>query len=143
MPISIHLATPRDVDSLLLLMRHMQLDDPWDQPPDESTVRNNLLQLLQDSTCGLILIAREEHTPIAYLVICFDFSLEYHGKGAWVDELFVEPAYRGKGIAPNFSTLPNVRLSTTAQRHCISKLPTAITPSNSTAVAVSSIITDI
>jgi len=28
----------------------------------------------------------------------FDYSLEYRGKGAWLDELFVKPAFRGKGI---------------------------------------------
>lgn len=80
-------------------MRHMQLDDPWDQPPDESIVRKNLLELLQNPAYGLIFLASDEHTPVAYLVVCFDFSLEYHGKGAWVDELFVEPTHRGRGIA--------------------------------------------
>jgi GNAT superfamily N-acetyltransferase len=98
-PISIHHATAADLDSLLLLLRHMQFDDPWDQPPDESIIRKNLLDLLQNPVYGLIYIAREEQTPVAYLIICFDFSLEYQGKGAWVDELFVEPSHRGQGIA--------------------------------------------
>lgn len=99
MPVSIHRATPNSLEDLLVLMRRMQLDDPWDLPPDESTVRQNLLDLLQNPVYGRIYIAREELSVIAYLVICFDFSLEYHGKGAWVDELFVEPVHRGKGIA--------------------------------------------
>lgn len=99
MPITIQRATPADLDALLLLMRHMQLDDPWDQPPDESIVRRNLLELLQNPIYGFAYIARDRQLPVAYLVLCFDFSLEYRGKGAWVDELFVEPAYRGQGIA--------------------------------------------
>ncbi len=99
MPLSIHPADSNDLDSLLFLMRHMQLDDPWDEPLDEFIVRKNLLELLQNSFCGLIFIAQDDHTPVGYVVVCFDFSLEYHGKGAWIDELFVEPAYRGKGIA--------------------------------------------
>ena len=108
MPLSIHHATPDDLDSLLLLMRHMQLDDPWDHPPDESIVRINLLELLHNSVYGIIFIARDEHTPIAYLVICFDFSLEYQGKGSWVDELFVEPTHRGQGIATQLLNLAEI-----------------------------------
>jgi GNAT superfamily N-acetyltransferase len=99
MALSIHRSLLEDIDSLLLLMRHMQLDDPWDQSPDETILRDNLIELLDNPHYGLIFLAREELTPIGYLIVCFDFSLEYHGKGAWVDELFVEPAYRGKGIA--------------------------------------------
>ncbi len=57
------------------------------------------LELLQNPFYGLIFLAREQGIPVGYLIVCFDFSLEYHGKGAWVDELFVEPAHRGKGIA--------------------------------------------
>ena len=99
MPISIQPATLADLDDLLFLMRHMQLDDPWDQPPNDSIVRANLSELLQNLAYGFAYIARDGHSPIGYLIICFDFSLEYHGKGAWVDELFVESAHRGKGIA--------------------------------------------
>jgi len=99
MALSIHRSRLEDLDSLLLLMHQMQLEDPWDRSPEESTVRQNLLELLQNPTFGIAFIARDENIPIAYLIVCFDFSLEYRGKGAWVDELFVEPAYRGKGIA--------------------------------------------
>jgi len=98
MPPSILRATLADVDSLLLLMRHMQSDDPWAEPFDESWVRKNLAELLLDPRYGLIYLVRENEIPVAYLVICFDFSLEYRGKGAWIDELFVEPAHRGQGI---------------------------------------------
>jgi len=98
MPIAIQRATLADVDLLLLLMRHMQNDDPWSEPFDELIVRKNLSELLQNAAYGVIYLARDQQSPVAYLVICFDFSLEYRGKGAWVDELFVEPTHRGQGI---------------------------------------------
>ena len=98
MPISIQLAAPADLDSLLLLMRHMQIDDPWSVPSDESIVRRNLLELLHNSHYGVIYLARDEQAPVAYLVLCFDFSMEYRGRGAWVDELFVESTHRRQGI---------------------------------------------
>lgn len=98
MPVSIHPCTLADLDSLLILMRQMQDDDPWAEPFDELFVRKNLSELLNNPHYGLIYTARNGQTPVAYLVICFDFSLEYRGKGAWIDELFVEPTHRGQGI---------------------------------------------
>jgi len=98
MPISIARATLADLELLLPMMRHMQADDPWSEPFHESTVRANLAELLQNPVYGVAYLVLEENTPIGYLVICFDYSLEYRGKGAWIDELFVEAAYRGKGI---------------------------------------------
>ena len=98
MPILISQAASTDLESLLVLMRHMQHDDPWSELFHESTVRANLAELLTNPVYGVVYIAREQSSPIAYLVICFDYSLEYRGKGAWIDELFVEAAHRGKGI---------------------------------------------
>jgi len=98
MPISIARATPADLEFLLPMMRHMQEDDPWSEPFHEPTVRANLAELLQNPMYGVVYVVREETAPVGYLVICFDYSLEYRGKGAWIDELFVEAAHRGKGI---------------------------------------------
>jgi GNAT superfamily N-acetyltransferase len=98
MSIFISLATPNDTEALLVMMRRMQLDDPWEEPFRELTVRSNLAELLQNPVYGVSYMVRKEAAPIAYLVICFDYSLEYRGKGAWIDELFVEATHRGKGI---------------------------------------------
>ena len=98
MPLSITQATTSDLELLFLLMRYMQLDDPWEEPFHEPTLRANLAELLQNPVYGVAYIAWEDSAPIAYLIICFDYSLEYRGKGAWIDELFVAPTHRGKGI---------------------------------------------
>jgi GNAT superfamily N-acetyltransferase len=98
MSVSITRATSSDLKLLLPMMRHMQADDPWAEPFYEPTLRANLDELLQHPVYGVIYLVREESAPIGYLVICFDYSLEYRGKGAWIDELFVEAAHRGKGI---------------------------------------------
>lgn len=98
MPISFRSASLADLDSILLLMRKMQIDDPWSEPFHETAVRQNLLELLANPSYGVIHLALDVSEPVAYLVICFDFSLEYRGKGAWIDELYVLPTHRGKGI---------------------------------------------
>ena len=92
------LASLTDLDSIFKLMQDMQLDEPWTESFDESHVRYNLSELLQNPAYGLIYLASDANRAIAYLVICFDYSLEYRGKGAWVDELYVEPEHRQQGI---------------------------------------------
>ena len=91
-------ATPADLDSIFSLMKKMQEADPWSEPFQEHAVRSNLTQLLQNPTYGLARLVWDAEHPVAYLVICFDYSLEYRGKGAWIDELFVEASHRGQGI---------------------------------------------
>jgi GNAT superfamily N-acetyltransferase len=36
--------------------------------------------------------------PFGYLLLCFDYSLEYSGRGAWIDEFFIDRAHRGQGL---------------------------------------------
>jgi diamine N-acetyltransferase len=98
MPIFITRATLTDLELLLPMMRDMQEDDPWSETFHEPTVRANLAELLGNAVYGVAYLVQEENTLIGYLVICFDYSLEYGGKGAWIDELFVEASHRGKGI---------------------------------------------
>jgi ribosomal protein S18 acetylase RimI-like enzyme len=92
------LAGVADLDSIFKLMQLMQLDEPWTEPFDESVVRSNLGELLQNPAFGLIYLVSDANRAIAYLLICFDYSLEYRGKGAWVDELFVGPDHRQRRI---------------------------------------------
>jgi GNAT superfamily N-acetyltransferase len=92
------LASLTDLDSIFKLMQGMQLDEPWTESFDETRVRSSLAELLRNSVYGLIYLTSDDNRAIAYLVICFDYSLEYRGKGAWVDELFVAPEHRQQGI---------------------------------------------
>jgi ribosomal protein S18 acetylase RimI-like enzyme len=98
MPITIHPATPADLDDLFALMRQMQDNDPWSESFDEDIVRRNLSELLHNPVFGVTYLARDEQIAVGYLIICFDYSLEYRGKGAWIDELLVKASHRGQGI---------------------------------------------
>ena len=98
MTIRIAPAALADLESVLALMRQMQASDPWSEPFHETAVRANLTELLANPSYGLIYLVWDAERPVAYLVICFDYSLEYRGKGAWIDELFVQASFRGQGI---------------------------------------------
>jgi hypothetical protein len=59
--------------------------------------------------------------PIGYLVICFDHSREYRGKGAWVDELYVTASRRGKISGRDRSIRPKVLRANMARKFCVLK----------------------
>ena len=47
---------------------------------------------------GIFLVARENSQIIGFAAISFAWTLEHGGKSAWLDELYVLPAHRGKGV---------------------------------------------
>ncbi|HEV7785465.1 MAG TPA: GNAT family N-acetyltransferase, partial [Thermoanaerobaculia bacterium] len=53
--------------------------------------------LLSDPSLGRVFVLEEGGFPAGYLVLTFGFSLEFSGRNALVDELYVAPAHRGHG----------------------------------------------
>ena len=80
------------------MMRDLQQDDPWSVPFDEAETARVTDQLLRDPSLGRVWIIAAEGVTVGYIVMAFDYSLEYRGRGAWVDEFFVRRSHRGKGI---------------------------------------------
>src|SRR5215831_11074890 len=88
-----------DVETLLNMMRGLQQDDPWSVAfREEEEVRRSVRELLENPLAGRIFIITSRESSVGYLVLSSDFSLEYGGKNAWIDELFVVPDFRGRGI---------------------------------------------
>lgn len=57
-----------------------------------------LRELLQNRTFGVVLICRLSSRAVGYIALCFGYSIELNGREAFVDELFVDEEYRGRGI---------------------------------------------
>jgi diamine N-acetyltransferase len=91
-------ATPGHVSEVLALMKELQADDPWSCPFDDTETAKVIEQLLSDRSLGRVWLIVAEGEAIGYLIMSFDFSLEYRGRNAWVDELFVRRSHRGRGI---------------------------------------------
>jgi diamine N-acetyltransferase len=87
-----------DVAILLSLMRAMQEDDPWSVPFEEDRVRTAVENLLANPGFGRAWLVREDGRIVGYAVMSFDYSLEYGGRNAWVDEIFIAKEARGKGL---------------------------------------------
>ena len=89
-------AAPPDADALVPLLRefyayvHIAFDD--------REARGALAQLLNDPRLGRIYLIRTGGELVGYLVLTFGFSLEFKGRDAFVDELFLREGFRGRGI---------------------------------------------
>jgi len=91
-------AGAENLAELLVMMKDLQHDDPWSVPFDEAETARVTEQLLRDPSLGRVWIIAAEGVTVGYIVMAFDYSLEYRGRGAWVDEFFVRRSHRGKGI---------------------------------------------
>lgn len=65
---------------------------------NEGKLRSLLSDMFKDKTLGRIYIAKAGNQYAGYSILTFGYSLEYYGRDALVDELYVREAYRGKGI---------------------------------------------
>jgi len=89
-------ATSADFAALLPMVRELQVHEHLPAPGKE--VEKALRDLLADDRLGCVLLAEQEGRPVGYTVLGFGYSLEFHGRDAFVDELYVAEEARGAGI---------------------------------------------
>lgn len=62
--------------------------------------RNTAVQpLLEGSPYGAAYLFGPPRAPTGYLVVTFGWSIELGGMEAWIDEIYVRTAVRGRGLA--------------------------------------------
>ncbi|PYS48316.1 MAG: hypothetical protein DMF68_13560 [Acidobacteria bacterium] len=54
--------------------------------------------LLKDDSRGAVWIVLHDSEPAGYVVLTIRFSMEYGGLDAFIDDLFVRPSYRRRGV---------------------------------------------
>lgn len=64
---------------------------------EEAAARVNVQKFINDEHLGRLWLLKLEDEAIGYLALTFGFSFEYGGRDAFIDELYLDKAYRGKG----------------------------------------------
>jgi diamine N-acetyltransferase len=90
-------ATSDDIETLIVMMRDLYAHDGL-APLDEESARRALLGVISDDTFGRVFMILLENEVGGYAVLTFGYSLEFHGRDAFVDELYLRNEYRGQGI---------------------------------------------
>ncbi|NIZ12391.1 N-acetyltransferase [Phaeobacter sp. HF9A] len=97
MSASLHLARPEDLEKLLPLVEGFHREEGIDSTEEQR--RGALLPLLEGIPYGAIYLAGPVRAPIGYVIVTFTWSVEFGGLDGMIDELFIRPAVRGRGIA--------------------------------------------
>jgi ribosomal protein S18 acetylase RimI-like enzyme len=93
---SFRVAGPSDADALVAMMRDFNEHERI--AFDEREVRAALAQLFANDALGLACLMLLHEEVAGYVVIVFGFSIEFRGRDAFIDELFVKDVYRGRGL---------------------------------------------
>ena len=78
-----HLANPAGIDTLMEFMRQFYAIDQY--PLDEQAARTALEKIVADPSLGRVWLINHEDEAIGYIVVTFGYSLEYHGRDAFID----------------------------------------------------------
>ncbi len=95
--LTIRVATQDDVPLILHFIRGLA---EYERLPDAVVATEALLaeQLFGPQPGADVLIAEWDGAPAGFALFCHNFSTFLGRRGLWLEDLYVEPAHRGRGI---------------------------------------------
>ena len=97
MSASLTLAKPDHLERLIALIEAFHVEEGI-KLTDEAR-RAGVVPLLDGIPYGAVYLIGPPRAPIGYIVITFGWSVEFGGLDAIIDELYIRPGVRGRGIA--------------------------------------------
>lgn len=97
MSAALTLATIDHRDALLRLVTDFHAEQGIES--DETHRAAAIEPLLEGIPHGCAYLIGPTRAPIGYVIICFSWSIEFGGLDAMIDELFIRPPVRGRGVA--------------------------------------------
>ena len=99
------LAKKKDLDTVLTLIQEFHEMEGIESK--RTVLMNAVYPLLKkQNEFGCILVIQLDGETVGYIALCFGYSLEFGGRDAFIDELYIRKSHRGK------------KLSTAAIEHC-------------------------
>lgn len=92
----LHMAGTEDLDRLLGMVAAYHAETGIVQ--DEETRRAAVLPLLEGSPLGVVYILGPRNAPVGYIAISFGWSIELGGIDGFIDEFWIRPAVRSRGM---------------------------------------------
>ena len=90
---------PARLDDLTLILSLMEgFYRETGTPFDAEAAGRALVTLVADPSLGRLFLIETGERTAGYVVLTLGFSLEFLGRDAFVDELFVAPEHRGRGL---------------------------------------------
>ena len=89
-------ATEKSIDLLLPFVRAFHQHEGLKMSEDERV--STLRRLISDDTWGKLWLIFDDAEPAGYIAICIGYSIEFRGNDAFVDEFYIRPESRGRGL---------------------------------------------
>lgn len=87
--------TTSEVKQVLTFMEAFYAIDGYDF--DEDSARANIENFISNEYLGRLWLLKLENKAVGYLALTFGFSFEYGGRDAFIDELYLDQAFRNRG----------------------------------------------
>lgn len=97
MSAALTLATPEHFDRMDALVAAFHAEEEIDLSPDARAA--GIQPLLAGIPHGAAYLIGPPRAPIGYVVVTFGWSIEFGGMDGFIDEIFIRPGVRGRGIA--------------------------------------------
>jgi GNAT superfamily N-acetyltransferase len=101
--ITVRPARPADEAGLLACARSFHAEDGHPLPQTGEQALVAMLSPAGASEGRILVLVRDAHI-LGYAVLCFGYSVEYGGRDAFVDDIYVVPELRGGGYGDQLYT---------------------------------------
>ena len=96
MSAQIHLAGPEDEERVLSMVARFHEEHHLDLT-EEHRIRA-IRPLLEGNPLGAIYLIGPRRSPVGYICVCFGWAIELGGIDGFIDEFWIRPSVRGRGI---------------------------------------------
>ncbi len=93
---------PADFDRVLEMMEVFYASDALLIHPETAVLRKTLTDALSDNPYLEAFVFEEGGVPAGYGMVAMSYSTEAGGLCAWIEDIYIEPEYRGKGFGSSF-----------------------------------------
>jgi diamine N-acetyltransferase len=91
-------AKQEHLEIFLSMMRELEDADPGTTPFDERRRRAIFEGFVEEATFGRAWLVFEAEKLAGYVILTLGFSFEYRGREAFIDELYIDQRFRGRGV---------------------------------------------
>lgn len=91
------LAAPEHFERLDSLVAAFHAEEGINLPADARAA--GIRPLLEGIPHGAVYLIGPPRAPIGYVVVTFGWSIEFGGMDGFIDEIFIRPGVRGRGVA--------------------------------------------
>ena len=93
---------PTDFDKILDMMLVFYASDALLVHPEESVLRKTLADAIEAGPYVEGFVFCQEEEPVGYGMIAKSYSTEMGGHCVWIEDIYIQPEFRGQGIGKAF-----------------------------------------